>query len=374
MTRPDRIPIAIALRSFDAGGTERQMSALIERLDQTRFDVHVACLRREGPWLAGVERAVSRVDEFRVASFASPSAVAQAIRFARWCRRHRIAVLHTCDLPANVFALPAGALAGVPLRIGSRRGIAAPDGNTRMLRLQAAAYRLAHGIVANSHAAAEAVARDGVPWTRIRIVPNGIDIGVYARAPLATPRRVVTTVANLRPIKGHDTLLQAAAAVVSARPDVVFQFAGDGPRRSALEARARSLGIERQVRFLGQCSDVAGLLRSSDLFVLPSLMEAFPNALMEAMATGLPVVATKVGGIPELVEHDRNGLLVPPGRPDELAAAILALLENPARADQLASAARRTVEQRYSFDQMVQAIESIYTGGVPSPAALATAM
>lgn len=374
MRSSTRIPVAIALRSFDAGGTERQMAALIERIDQSRFEVHVACLRREGPWLAGVERAVSRVDEFRVVSFGSPSALAQAVRFARWCRQHRIAVLHTCDLPANIFALPAGALAGVPLRIGSRRGIAAPDGNARMLRLQALAYRFAHRVVANSRAAADAVARDSVPQARIRVVPNGIDIGAYARATRRTPRRVITTVANLRPIKGHDALLQAAVAVLSARPDAVFQLAGEGPLRPALEARARSLGIERQIRFLGQCGDVAGVLRDSDVFVLPSLMEAFPNALMEAMAAGLPVVATEVGGIPELIEHDRNGLLVPPGRPDALAGALLALIDDPARADRLAAAARTTVEQRYSFDQMVREFESLYSGGMPSRAALATAV
>ena len=361
-----RVPVAVVLTSFDRGGTERQMTELIGRIDPDRFEVHAVCFRREGPWLQRVETAAASVSEFRLRSFRSPSTLTRALAFARWCRTQRIAAVHACDLYANIFALPAAALARVPLRIGSRRGIVSPTGEEGLLRLQALAYRCAHRIIANSAAAAAAVAQDGIPLDRISVIPNGIDLRAFPRATHRHPRRIITTVANLRGGKGHDVLLQAAAEVLRAHPDALFQLVGDGPLRGELEHAAEELGIAQAVRFLGHRDDIVSILRQSDLFAFPSLMEAFPNALMEAMAVGLPVVATNVGGIPELVEDGRNGVLVPPGAAPAFAAAITDLLGNAARADRLAIAARSTVEDRYSFERMTREFEAAYTGELSS--------
>jgi glycosyltransferase involved in cell wall biosynthesis len=142
--------------------------------------------------------------------------------------------------------------------------------------------------------------------------------------------------------------------------DAEFLIAGDGPRRDELEALARRLGIDRRVRFLGHCEDVPDLLASSDLFVLPSRSEAFPNAVLEAMAAGLPVIATRVGGIVELIEHQRTGVLVPPDDPRALGFALLDLIQWRSHAIELGQAARTVVEQRYSFEQMVAAFERLY--------------
>jgi glycosyltransferase involved in cell wall biosynthesis len=357
---PTRIPVAIALTSFDAGGTERQMVELIARLDPSRFARHVVCFRREGPWLGRVEATADSVTRFELNSFRSASTPKSMLRFAAWCRRHGIAVVQACDFYANVFALPAAAIARVPVRVGSRRDILLPVRSEGQHRLQRLAYRFAHHVVANSRAAGAQLMREGVPESRIAVVSNGIDLTRFQVRPSRGPRRVVTTVANLRAEKGHEVLLDAARLVLARHPDVEFRLAGDGPMRPLREQQARDLGIEPRVRFLGHAEDIPALLGASDIFVLPSRTEAFPNGLIEAMAAGLPCVASNVGGIPELVQHERNGLLVPPADPALLADAIMRLIEDEGRAAAYGAAGRATVESRYSFDRMVSAFESLY--------------
>ena len=355
-----RLPIAIVMTSFEPGGTERQMTELIARLDPERFAVHVACLRREGLWLDKVARAAVEVAEFRIHGFVSPSMARQLARFARWCRSRGLRVVHTTDFYTNVFGLTGSAVARVPVRIASRRDLVLPGRTARQHALQRGSYRLAHRVVANSEAAGAQVIEEGVPRARVAVIPNGIDLDRYGAPTTRPSRRIVTTVANLRAEKGHDVLLDAAATVLRQRPDVVFQFAGNGPRRAALEQQAQELGVDGAIRFLGHCEDVPALLRDSDLFVLPSRSEAFPNGVMEAMAARLPVVASNVGGIPELIAHERNGLLVPPGDAAALAAGILRVLQRPDEAAALAAEGRHTVEERYSFDRMVREFERLY--------------
>lgn len=357
---PVRIPVAIVLTSFDPGGTERQMTELISRLDQHRFELHVVCFRREGRWLPRVEAATRSITAFPLTTFRAPSAWRQVIRFAGWCRSRRIAVVHACDFYANIFALTGAALARVPQRIGSRRDILIPQRSTGQHRLQSLSYRFAHHVVANSRAAAEQAIHEGVSRNAITVIPNGIDVHTYPPPRVRSQRHIVTTVANLRAEKGHDVLLRAAARITREVPDAMFQLVGDGPMHDALAAQAASLGIAHAVRFLGHREDVPNVLHESDLFVLPSRTEAFPNGVLEAMAAGLPVVATRVGGIPELVTDGEDGVLVPAADENALAAAILALMREPDRALRLGSAARATIEARYSFDEMVHAFEALY--------------
>lgn len=334
------------------------MSELIGRLDRTRFDVKVACFHREGAWLPRVERAAT-VTEFPIRGFARPTTVAQAAAFARWCRRERIQVVQTSDLYANVFALPAAALAGVPVRVGSRREIN-PDKSAGQIALQRHAYRFAHAVVANSSAARAQLEREGVPPGRIRTIPNGVSIERFSPGPGGRAVRRLVTVANLRREKAHEVLLQAAALLAPSHPELRYVIAGDGPRAAELRNLASALGIAGQVDFLGHVEDVGALLRHADGFVLPSLSEAFPNAAIEAMAAGLPVVASAVGGLLDLIDSGRTGLLVPAGDPAAVAAAIAALAADPSHASRMGAAARAEVAGRYSFDRMVRSFEDLY--------------
>jgi len=352
------LPIAIVMPSFEPGGTERQMIELIRRLDRSRWQVHVACFRRTGAWLARVADAATIV-EFPIRSFRRPDTLAQMMALARWCRDRRIVVVHTSDLPSNIFGLPAAALARVRVRIGNRREVN-PGRTLTEVSFQRAAFTCAHRIVANCQAAASRLLAEGVPRGKVRVIHNGVEVHSH-RAPdrRVLPRRVVA-VANLRREKGHDVLLRAAADVVCAFPDAHVELVGGGAELQALRTLAHELGLERVVSFLGHREDVRSRLDAADIFVLPSRSEAFPNAVLEAMAAGLPVIASDVGGVREVVRHAATGLIVPPGDPVALASAICRLMADPPLAHGLGDAARTEVTARYSFDRMIDQFEALY--------------
>jgi glycosyltransferase involved in cell wall biosynthesis len=368
------IPIAIVMGSFEPGGTERQMTELIRRLDPQQFRIHVACFRKTGAWLPRVEEAAEEVTEFPLRSFKSPASINVLRAFASWLRSREVVLMQACDLPANMFALPGAALAHIPVRIGARRELAPPDKTRAHLAAQRLAYRAAHRVVANSTAGAQRLAQEGVPADKVVVIHNGIDLTPFTPPRPRTCRRIVATVANLRQEKGHDVLLRAAALVRERVPDARFRIIGDGPLRGSLAQLASSLGVSDVVEFLGHREDVASLLASSDLYAFPSRTEAFPNGLIEGMAAGLPVVASAVGGMLELIEHGHNGLLVPAGDGQALATALLDMMLNERRASGLADAARLTIEHRYSFDRMIAAFTNLYSTELAARAGLGHAL
>jgi L-malate glycosyltransferase len=360
-----RLPIAIFVDRFIPGGTQRQLIELLKRIDRQRFRIHPVCFHDDGPWTSRVAELGDPITRFPIHGFRQPATVHQLLRFARWCREHDIAVVHAWEIYSNIFGLPGAALAGVPLRIGSRRGLGGPPA---VRRLQTLACRAAHRMVANSRAAASQLIAQGVPAGHIDIIPNGIDLSMFpVRHNRPQPRRIAV-VARLWQEKRIDVLIAAAPRVLARYPDVEFQIVGDGPCRESLTAQARDAGVLPHVRFMGHRDDVPVILAVSDLFVLPSESEASPNVIIEAMAAGLPVVASRVGGIPELVADGVTGHLVPPADPPALAAAILDLLDQPGRAIAFGKAARARIEQHYSFDRMVAQFESLYISGSIDPA------
>jgi glycosyltransferase involved in cell wall biosynthesis len=170
----------------------------------------------------------------------------------------------------------------------------------------------------------------------------------------------VAAVARFHPVKDHATLLRAFANVSAAVQDVDLLLVGDGPLRPDLEAQADALGITRRVRFLGVRHDVPDILAASDVFVLPSLSEAASITLLEAMATGTPVVATNVGGNPEIVRHDENGLLTPRGDAPAMAMAIVRLLREPERARELGAHAAEQVRRTYRLERTIDRYHTLY--------------
>jgi glycosyltransferase involved in cell wall biosynthesis len=353
------IPIAVVMTSFEPGGTERQMIELIRRLDRDRWAVHVPCFHGRGGWFSRVAEVAVSTPEFPVDSFRRPRVAGHLWNFARWCRKTRIAVVHTTELYSNIFGLTGAALANVPVRIGSRREIN-PDKTASQIAMQRAAYACAHKVVANSHAAADRLRFERVPEHKVAVVPNGLDFTRVETRPRRLRLRKIVVVANLRPEKGHDILMDAAPEILRRRPDVQFEFVGGGPELETLVARAEAGRLTDAFTFLGHRDDVPAILADADVFVLPSRSEAFPNAVLEAMAAGLPIVASGVGGIVELIDDNRTGLLVPPGDPRALADRLCRMLEQPDLASRLGDAAREEACARYSFDRMVHAFEHLY--------------
>ncbi|HKT79416.1 MAG TPA: glycosyltransferase [Vicinamibacterales bacterium] len=353
------LPIGIVLSSFEPGGTERQMIELIRRLDPDRWAVHVACTHARGAWLERAAEAARSVEAFPLRSLRRADTLLQMRRFARWCTARQLAVVHTCELYSNIFALPAAALAGVKVRVGNRREIN-PDKSAAQIAAQRVAYSFAHKVATNSHAAAARLAQEFVPRRKIAVIPNGVDLDRYEAHAYRRQLRRVVMVANLRPEKGHDVLIDASVEVLKRFPNTHFDIVGTGPQRIAVIEKAHATGVAHAFTFAGHDDNVAKRLADADMFVLPSRSEAFPNALLEAMAAGLPVVASGVGGILELVEHNHTGLMTPAGDAHALAKRICQLVEDPQLAGRLGRTARATVRRRFSFDRMVGAFESLY--------------
>jgi sugar transferase (PEP-CTERM/EpsH1 system associated) len=216
----------------------------------------------------------------------------------------------------------------------------------------------------------------GIPPARFEVLYNGVDCrrfapsehraGLRASLGIAEDELVLLTVASLTPVKGHARLLEAAARVVAdTRRRVRFLWLGEGAERAALEARVRTLGLGARVQMPGGSDRVPHYLAAADLFILPSELEGMSNAILEAMASGLPVVAHAVGGNPELVDHEHTGLLCAPADVDALAAAIGRLVRNDAERALMGAAARRRAEQIFSLDAMLVRYADFYRHAVP---------
>jgi glycosyltransferase involved in cell wall biosynthesis len=201
-----------------------------------------------------------------------------------------------------------------------------------------------------------------VPRRKVLVIPNGIDLSRFPAPPGRRPAAVrrAIHVARLHPVKDQTTLLHAVRQVADAEPDFRLDIVGDGPAWDELAALHEKLALERHVRFLGFRGDVREMLGGADLFVLSSVSEGISLTLLEAMAAGLPVVATDVGGNREVVAHRETGLLVPPRSPEALAAAMLRLVRDPATARRMGAAGRERVEKQFDLRRVVQTYERLY--------------
>ena len=210
-----------------------------------------------------------------------------------------------------------------------------------------------------------------LPPRRIAVIPNGVRTPPRLAVPGGRGPFTVGTVGNLTSVKNHDLLLRAFATFRQAAPavDAQLRLAGDGPLRGELQGRARQLGIAPRCQFVGRIHAVGDFLAELDVFALPSRSEAHPNALLEAMAAGLPCVATAVGGVPEVLGAGRCGLLVPAGDADALARALLDLAANPAERRRLGEAAWQRAAETYSLEGMARAYADLYRKTAEKPVA-----
>jgi len=338
--------------SSEVGGAEEALLLLLAHLDRDRFPPTL--LYHAGP--AGDELA-GRARELGAAVRAVPPlplglrGAAGVPRLARALARARPDLFHAhLSWPlAAKYPLAAALLARVPAAVATVQLF--PEirlGPSSRLQLRALAARLS-AYVAVSHAlGARLTGELGWPPAKLEVIHNGVDPARVRRPRDPALRRelggdggfVVLAVARLHAQKGLGDLLRAAAELPEAR----FALAGEGPERARLEAEAGRLGVGDRVRFLGRRADVPELLAAADAFVLPSLYEGSPLAVLEAMAAGLPLVATAVGGTGELVADGESGLLVPPRDPPALARALRRLLAEPETRERLGAAARRRAE------------------------------
>jgi glycosyltransferase involved in cell wall biosynthesis len=359
--------------SMTTGGAEQQLLELVRGLDKRRFRPIVALLHRGGTRetelldVPGVD--VVYLDRRHKLDF-SP-----IWKLIRLIRQRQVDVVQPFVSPALLFGMLAGLLTRAPVTIATERGGArrAPGlGGRFYLFASNQLLRFVDVAVANSEAGRAMLLHHGVPASRAMVITNGLSPERLRSSPgrAAAHRQrlqadagapVIGILATLKPAKGQDTFLRAAVQVAAHRPDARFAIVGDGPLRADLEALTGSLGLAERVHFFGFQRHVADLLSTFDVLVSASRdNEGHSNSILEAMALGVPVIATDIGGSRELVEPHRTGLLIPPDDDEALAAAILAILSRPASARAMVAQARALVAERFTLEQMVSGYEALY--------------
>lgn len=336
-------------------------TGMIDRLRATGVRVH--CLDRPRPSILNPVKFIAYV-----------LGVVRDIR--RICRAENTAVVHCHLSDAEFLGTVAARLARVervlltvhtPFLLPTRRSL--DPRNALRAFLTRRIFNLADRVIAVSAETGRILEGLGVDPGRIRVVENGIDVracgrpsppGLRAELGLAPGRRVLVTVARLTLQKGHANLIEALPGLVLRHPDIALLLLGEGELRQSLAAQAEYLGVSRHVAFLGVRSDVPDVLALADIFVLPSLWEGTSLALLEAMARGLPIVATDIDGNRPLLAHERDCLLVPAGDPAALEAAVGRLLEDPDLARRLGETARSEALDRFDIHVMLKAYEALW--------------
>jgi glycosyltransferase involved in cell wall biosynthesis len=370
--RPIRVTFVVG--SLSVGGAETQLVRLANSLDRNRFRPSVVCLQQGGELADILARDVSMrsVGLPLVSHGLARLRVVMAARIlnavVRNIRRQQPDVVHAYMPTAYVLGGLSGWLLRVPLIVAGRRGLTSFETyrNDRWRLLAKLANRVIDVHICNSAVVRDwAIAKEGIPKERTRIVYNGIDLPVLDPA-LQLPQEwesagpKAAMVANLKGYKGHREVLQAVALVTKRHPTFRLVLLGEGSERAALVKLAQDLGIAGNVVFAGRRRDAATVVQAFDFTILGSSTESFPNALMESMAYAVPVVATAVGGVPELVEDGIHGRLVPYGDPAAMAEAIAWMIEHPNERRLMGEKGRQRIAGQFSTERMVSETQAAY--------------
>jgi glycosyltransferase involved in cell wall biosynthesis len=361
-----QIPVLHLVNRFWIGGAERQF---VERLRRhpRGFRALVGCLELSGPMLEQVRQLGYEPEVFPLqGSMARANTGLQVMRIAAWMKHEGVRIVHGTDFNTNLLGLAAARIAGVRCIVSRvdlghlRSGFGRWHREAEKLNA-----RFADLVVANADAVREVCIREeGVHPARCVVVRNGLDLESFdaaARAPLKGPLPegpLVAVIGNLWPVKGHRTLVEAVARLPADLHGVKFVCAGEGPEKEYLLERIARLGLEQRVLLLGHRLDVPAVLARSTAACLCSQAEGLSNALMEAMAARLPLVATRVGGNPELVRD--NGFLVPYGDAEVLAARLTELLRDADHARAMGKLGRRRVEEELTLEHMAEGHGALY--------------
>ena len=376
--RPVGAPIRVAqcIATMRIGGSELNALRTIVRLDRTRFEPIVLTLDEHGPLIEHYREASVPVVAFGMPNLYGVQALREAMRLALFLRRARIDIVHAHDLYANLFVTLPSRIARVPSLLLSRRW--ETFSKTKHRIANRFAYKFAKQVLANSPSVARSLtSSDRVGAHRITVVPNFVDevmfdAPVHQRAPLldelGIPQdaRVVGIIARLDPIKEHETLLHAASRLMIRWPTLHIVIVGDGERRKPLEQLCAALGLRDRVHFAGFRPNVPNLNHAFDVAVLCSRSEGFPNAIVEAMAAGRPVVASAIPGNADAVIHGETGLLAPAGDAAAFAKAIDTLLGDCSLAQRMGDAGRRRAHLQFNAQHAVSLVEELYESLIES--------
>ncbi len=377
-----KIKVAQVITRLDRGGSPDIYRILASHLDPNVYEVTLIT----GPTRHPAEKVQRFLKGFKGRVILIPSLrrdinpildTAAFLKLLSLCMRQRFDIVHTHTAKAGALGRLAARLSGTPVIVHTPHGhnfygYFGPQASAVVIYIERMLTRLTDRIIALT----ELEKKDNIAFnvaadSKIDVIRQGLELGAYApdagRAAdlkkalgIAAGENVVGMVGRLEPVKGSRYFIEAAAIVVKAVPQTKFIVVGEGGLRAELEKRTRELGIDSHVVFTGWREDVPALLSVMDLLVMPSRNEAVGMALIEAQARGIPVVATNVGGIPEVVENGRTGLLVGPDDAAALAGAITQLISDPARRLAMGAEARAWVAGKFDADTMAARISDLY--------------
>jgi glycosyltransferase involved in cell wall biosynthesis len=363
----ERVKVVHLITELSIGGSQMALLRLLEKLNGDLFSVSVVC------WFNGQGVVAQRIRLLGIPvldlGMGKKYQWGAFIRLLRFLRELQPVILHSWMFHANIPGRILGRLAHVPVIISSERTMG-QEGWFRRRINQATAF-LCDQIVCVSEAVARyAESRIGLPTNKVTVIPNGIDLDDFRHVPTRSQTRkmlglptdvlVVGSVGRPRPVKGFHLLLQAYIAIEKRFPDSRLVLVGNGPDEERLKGMAVATGLQHKIIFLNDRQDIPSVLQAFDLFVLPSIWEGMPNVLLEAMAASLPILATQVGGVAELLQPNQAGILVPPGDLHALTEAMAFLLANPELRKDLGNHARAWVETAYEIRNSVDKVESLY--------------
>jgi len=364
-----KIKIAFVIDTItdNFGGTERQLVILLERLNRSRFVPYLCCFKTS-KWLQN-HACKWNMHIFRFKSFFSPIDYLRLYKFSKFLKNENIDIVQTYFRDGNIIGIIAAKIAGINCIISTRRNMGYWHTKKELVLLKLI-NPMVSNFLANSFAIKDyLIYAEKISAHKIDVIYNGVELKKFSnkspesmlalRNKLGISRNntVITSVANLRPVKGIDILLKSAKLVIEKVPDAIFLIVGDGSERLALTELAQKLSIDSHVKFLGSINNVHDVLSISDIGVLSSHSEGLSNSIIEYMAGGLPVVATDVGGNSELIGNMKTGYLVNPGDPAELYNALAKLLNDPERAKKFGRASRSKVVDMFQIDRTVHQTE-----------------
>lgn len=370
MKMSESLRILYIVGSFKIGGCQRHVVELLKGLDRSKYELYVCTMKPGGALLSEIERLGIEVRCLQIERLASAATVWKVCKLAWRVRKEKIDIIHSFLFEANFLALLTYLLSFKRnLKfVASRRSIH-DSATKRTLLLNRLINVFATSILTVCKAAEQCVIDEGTSPNKVKTIPNGVDCEKYkprqgqggGSKNIGTNGKInIGVIASLNEHKGHEYLIEALAEVSRRQTNIECLFVGDGRLREKLEAQARRLGLGEVIRFCGYKAGVLKYLHKFDLFVLPSVDEGMSNALLEAMACGLPVIATNVGGNAEVIIDGKTGVLVPACEPTSLAEGILRLIQDRNLRIQMGTMGRELAVKKFGIETMVQNYQEFY--------------
>jgi len=354
LTQPRRLRIVHVTAQLDTGGLERLLVEFARHTDADRFDLRFVSLGDRGTVASEIEQSGWLVTTLRQPRGLRPSLI---LRLAQFFRAWNTDIVHAHNLRPLLYAAPAARLAGAKV-LHTRHGHQYRAGRRSQSQFRIASA-LAKRVVCVSDDSAALSRAQGVPIRKLRTIHNGIDTRRFSYSgPCATGPAVM--IGRLSPEKDPESLVRAMQLVIREQPALRLEIAGAGPCMPSLIQLTRDLNLESHIHFHGEVKNVAQLLARASMFILPSRTEGISLTLLEAMSRGLPVIATRVGGTPEVIEENTSGLMVAPQNPQQLAQAILQIHSGPSRARLMGLAAHHRVATHFDVRRMINDYEDLY--------------